>query len=170
MRKILAIMVIAALCAAGAVLAEAGLETSANDFLGEWEDLNGIRHMSILEDEEGNGYVVNVQMDMFDGEKYGYYAWAYGCVYDEETHALKSFARVTSTGEAEPDGKQAVMDIDFFYTDAEFFFDETGMLHWNDEDEGLDDGMLFQRAITENGAGEAPVIALVPEEETGGMN
>ncbi len=148
-RRIIAIMVIAALCLSGAVLAEEAAEITAHDFLGEWVDLNGIRSIDITThgEEEVDGYVVNVQMSTFEGEKYGYLVWAYGCVYDEETHTLKSLSRVTGTGDFEPDSEEEITDIDFEFTGAEFYFNEDGMLVWDDSTEELDDGMLFQHTI-----------------------
>ena len=148
-RGIIAIMVIAALCLSGTVLAEEAAEITAHDFLGEWVDQNGIRNIDITThgEDEVDGYVVNVQMETFDGEKNGYIVWAYGCVYDEETHTLKSISRVTGTGDYEPDSEEEINDINFEYADAAFYFNGDGMLIWNDKNEGLDDGMLFERTI-----------------------
>ena len=148
-RRIISIMVIAALCLSGTVLAEEAAEITAHDFLGEWVDLNGIRNIDITThgEEEVDGYVVNVTMDTFDGEKYGYIVWAYGCVYDEETHTLKSLSRVTGVGDFEPDSEEEITDVNFEYFDAAFYFNDDGMLVWDDQGEGLDDGMQFQHTI-----------------------
>ena len=148
-RKILAIVVIAALCVGSAVYAEETATVTAHDFLGEWVDLNGIRNIDITThgEEEVDGYVVNVRMDVFEEDQYGYLVWAYACVYDEETQTLKSFSRVTGTGDFEPDSEEEITDINYEYTDAEFYFNDEGMLIWDDKNEGLDDGMMFRHTI-----------------------
>ena len=88
---ILAIMVIVALCVGSVVMAEEAATVTAHDYLGEWVDQDGTTNIDITARDEGDGYIVNIQMDV-EGEDgtYTYVVWAYGCVYDEETHAMKS--------------------------------------------------------------------------------
>ena len=148
MRKtkiILAIMVIVALCVGSVVMAEEAATVTAHDYLGEWVDQDGMTNIDITTREEGDGYIVNVQMDV-EGEDgtYTYVVWAYGCVYDEETHAMKSISRVTGTGDYEPDSEEQIDDTDFEYADAEFCFDDVGKLVWNDANLSEDEGKLFE--------------------------
>ena len=84
---ILAIMVIVALCVGSVVLAEEAATVTAHDYLGEWVDQDGTTNIDITARDEGYGYIVNIQMDV-EGEDdvFTYVVWAYGCVYDEETH------------------------------------------------------------------------------------
>ena len=145
-RKIIAIMVIAALCLSGTVLAEEAPEITAHDFLGEWVDQDGTTNIDVEAREEGDGYIFNVQTDVFD-EDYDYIVWAYGCVYDEETHTMKSLSRATGTGSFDPDSEEEIADVNFEYTDAEFYFDDDGILIWDDKNEEADDGMLFEHTI-----------------------
>ena len=146
-KSIIAVMVIAALCAGGAALAEGEQTITAHDFLGEWVDQDGTTNIDINAREEGDGYIANVQMDMLNGENYGYSVWAYGCVYDEETRTMKSLSRVTGTGDFEPDSEEEITDTNFDYADAAFYFDDAGMLIWNDQNETADDGMQFEHTI-----------------------
>ena len=147
-KKILAFMVVAALCVCGAAFAEEA-EVTAHDFLGEWVDLDGTTNIDVEAREEGDGYVVNVNKDsIFEDEEldYDYFVWAYGCVYDEETRTLKSLSRFTATGMYEEEDED-IVDSDFEYADAEFFFNEDGQLVWSDANEEADDGMVFQHTI-----------------------
>ena len=148
MRKtkiILAIMVIVALCVGSVVLAEEAATVTAHDYLGEWVDQDGTTNIDITARDEGDGYIVNVQMNV-EGEDdvFTYVVWAYGCVYDEETHAMKSISRVTGTGDYEPDSEEQIDDTDFEYADAEFCFDDAGKLVWNDANLSEDEGKLFE--------------------------
>ena len=139
-KKILSVILIAALCA-GVALAEQ--KHAADDFLGQWQDLNGIRHIAIQPYAAAGLYQVRIRMDMYDGEKYGYYAWYYGCAYGEEAGALRSFFRATGTGYDAPDHEEEITAFDPDFSGASFFFDDAGHLVWSDESEGLDDGMVF---------------------------
>ncbi len=150
-RKIAAMILAAALCLGGTVLAEEAPKAVPGDYLGEWTDLNGIRSISIEEhavDGEVDGYVATVEMSVFEEGKYGYIVWAYGCVWDEEAQMLKSISRVTGKGDDEPDSEEEITDIDFEYSGAAFYFKD-GQLIWDDENEGLDDGMVFERTDDE---------------------
>ena len=143
-KKIVSLAVIAALCACGMALADEKAAFSADNYLGRWTDLNGIRHIDIQAREEGGGYIANVTMDFFDGENYGYDVWAYGCVYDSESHMLKSISRVTGVGRNNSNGEEEITGTDYDFSGAQFFFDEAGSLIWNDKTLGLDDGMVFR--------------------------
>jgi len=153
-KRILAIISIAALCVSGTALAEEASPITARDYLGEWVDLNGIRNIDIQERKDGEGYTVHVRMEVSDGIKYGYIAWTYGCIFNEESRALKSLSRITSAGDYDPAGEEEITDTNSNFTDAAFFFDEEGRLIWSDEAEGLDDGMVFQRTPGWNFVGE----------------
>ena len=125
------------------------------DYLGEWVDLDGTCNIDITEHTDGeiiDGYVVNVHMPVIAEESYSYVAWAYGCVWDDETQTLKSISRVTGKGDSEPDSEEEITDSNLDYTAAAFSFDEEGYLAWNDENESADDGLRFVRPI---GWGEA---------------
>ena len=66
MRKtkiILAIMVIVALCVGSVVLAEEAATVTAHDYLGEWVDQDGTTNIDITARDEGDGYIVNIQME-----------------------------------------------------------------------------------------------------------
>ena len=146
-RRIFAVLLAAALFACGAATAEEGATATAHDFLGEWVDEDGTTNINIEAREEGDGYVVNIYMDVFDGEDYSYNVWAYGCLYDEAAREMKSISRVTGSGDYEPDSKEEISDIDFEYADAAFRFDDAGMLIWDDGNESADDGMAFEHTI-----------------------
>ena len=148
-RMMTAVLLAAALCMTGAAFAEAAPAVTAEDYLGSWTDLNGIRHIRIEAREEDGGYIAMVRMDTWSEGAYGSLIWAYGCVYDEEAHALKSLSRVTAVGGEDPDGEEEITDTDFDFDGASFFFDEAGMLVWEDDAEGLDDGMVFRPAEEE---------------------
>ena len=144
LKKIMVILMLAALCAGGTALAEE--KSLAGDYVGRWTDLNGIRHLDVQARAADEGYIVNIRMDTFDGEKYGYIAWTYDCAYDEESGTLKSFSRTLGVGDYEPDSTEEITDVREDFTGAVFFLDKEGRLHWDDEDEGLDDGMVFTPA------------------------
>ena len=146
-RRIFAVLLAATLFACGAATAEEGATATAHDFLGEWVDEDGTTNINIEAREEGDGYVVNIYMDVFDGEDYSYNVWAYGCLYDEAAREMKSISRVTGSGDYEPDSKEEISDIDFEYADAAFRFDDAGMLIWDDGNESADDGMAFEHTI-----------------------
>ena len=61
---ILAIMVIVALCVGSVVLAEEAATVTAHDYLGEWVDQDGTTNIDITARDEGDGYIVNIQMDV----------------------------------------------------------------------------------------------------------
>lgn len=143
-RKILAVMVIAALLVSGTALAEEVSTITAHDYLGEWVDQDGTTNIDVEAREEGNGYIVTVH---HSEDTFTYIEWAYGCVYDEETQTMKCFSRATGTGDYEPDSEDEIVDVDFEYEGAEFRFDENGMLVWDDEGLEEDDGMLFEHTI-----------------------
>ena len=145
--RILAVMVIAALFVSGMALAEEASAVTAHDYLGEWVDQDGTTNIDVEAREEGDGYVFNVQMDVFDDDDFHYNVWAYACVYDEETRTMKSISRVMGTGDYEPDSEEDITDMDFEYVSAEFFFTEDGELVWSDANEEADDGMLFGHTI-----------------------
>ena len=147
MKKILAILMVAVLLVSGAAFAEGMTEFEANDYLGEWVDQDGTTNIDIMSREEGDGYLVNVHMDVFDDGSFSYAVWDYGCVWDEETRTMKSFSRVTAVGDYEPDSEEEITDTNLDYTDAEFYFDEAGRLVWNDANESADDGMVFGHTI-----------------------
>jgi len=145
---ILAIMVIVALCVGSVVMAEEAATVTAHDYLGEWVDQNGTTNIDITARDEGDGYIANVHLDVFDEvDNTTYIEWAYACVYDEGTRTLKCFSRVTGTGNYEPDSEDEITDINYEYEDAEFRFDENGMLVWDDKGLEEDDGMLFEHTI-----------------------
>ena len=146
-RKILAVMVIAALFVSGTVLAEEVSTITAHDYLGEWVDQDGTTNIDVEAREEGNGYIATVHHDVLSEDTFTYIEWAYACVYDEETQTMKCFSRVTGTGDYEPDSEDEIVDVDFEYEGAEFRFDENGMLVWDDEGLEEDDGMLFEHTI-----------------------
>ena len=141
-KKIISVTAAAALCACGMALADEKAARTADDYLGRWADLNGIRHIDIQARDEGDGYIANVTMDFYDGENYGYDVWAYGCVYDGESGTLKSFSRVTGVGKNDKE-EEEITDINYDFSDAQFFFNESGSLVWSDGTLGLDDGMVF---------------------------
>jgi len=127
-----------------------GDELTPADFLGEWTDLNGIRTINVTAREEGDGYLVEVKMDVVSETlEAGYLVWAYGCVWNEEARTLTSISRVTGNGRAVSDSKEEITDINLEYSDAVFYFKD-GLLIWDDKNEGLDDGMVFQRTAGEN--------------------
>ncbi len=148
-RKILAALVTLALLLACAALAEEEPAVTSADFLGEWVDQDGTCNIEIEEhgDEEIDGCIVTVCMSVIDGENYGYVVWAYGCVWDDEVQALKSISRVTGEGDYEPDSEENITDINYEYTDAEFYFDDAGLLIWSDSGLEADDGLAFERTI-----------------------
>ena len=145
-RKILAAMIIAALCLSGVVLAEAATVT-AHDFLGEWVNQDGTANIDITAhgEDEVDGYVVNVQLDDAEGEA-DYTVWAYGCVWDEEAKALASVFRFAGTG-VYATGEEEITDDSADYADARFTFDDEGKLVWDDANETADEGMQFQHTI-----------------------
>ncbi len=147
-KTILAIMMIAALLVGGMALAEEVPSVTARDYLGEWVDQNGTTNIDITARDEGDGYIANVHLDVFDEvDNTTYIEWAYACVYDEGSRTLKCFSRVTGTGNYEPDSEDEITDINNEYEDAEFRFDENGMLVWDDKGLEEDDGMLFEHTI-----------------------
>lgn len=153
-KRIAAIILAAVLCLGGAALAEETPEVTPGDFLDEWVNLDGTCRIEIAEhmaEEIVDGYVVNVHMPVIAEESYSYVAWAYGCVWDNETQTLKSTSRVTGKGDYEPDSEEEITDINFEYGDAVFYFKD-GMLIWDDKNEAADDGLRFNRPI---GWGEA---------------
>ncbi|MBR4500298.1 MAG: hypothetical protein IKP22_00190 [Clostridia bacterium] len=150
-KKIISITAIAALCVCSMAIADEKAAPTADDYLGRWVDLNGIRHIDIRPRDEGDGYIANVTMDTFDGENYGYDIWGYGCVYDGESRTLKSFSRITGVGKSEAEGEEEITGIDHDFSGAQFFFDEAGSLVWSDETMGLDDGMVFHPEETYTG-------------------
>lgn len=147
-KTILAIMMIAALLVGGMALAEEVPSVTAHDYLGEWVDQDGTTNIDITARDEGDGYIANVHLDVFDEvDNTTYIEWAYACVYDEGTRTLKCFSRVTGTGNYEPDSEDEITDINYEYEDAEFRFDENGILVWDDKGLEEDDGMLFEHTI-----------------------
>lgn len=120
-----------------------------DEFLGEWVDQDGACSIDIAEREEGGGYIVSVRLDRAREGGSGDAAYIYGCVYDEESHMLKSFSRVTGSGDYEPDGEAEVMDTDSEYTDAGFYFDAADFLIWDDVAVDVDDAMAFEQIETE---------------------
>ena len=149
-KKIAAIILVAALCLGGAALAEETPGVTPEDFMGEWVDLDGTCRIEIAEhmaEESVDGYVVNVHMPVIAEESYSYVTWAYGCVWDDETQTLKSISRVTGKGDYEPDSEEEITDSNLDYTAAAFSFDKEGRLTWNDENESADDGLRFKRPI-----------------------
>ena len=148
-KKIAAIILVAALCLGGAALAEETPEVTPGDFLDEWVDLDGTCRIEIAEhmaEESVDGYVVNVHMPVIAEESYSYVTWAYGCVWDDETQTLKSISRVTGKGDYEPDSEEEITDINYEYSDTAFYFKD-GMLIWDDKNETADDGLRFMRPI-----------------------
>ena len=147
-RKMIASLMIAALLVGGMALAEEVSSVTAHDYLGEWVDQDGTTNINVEAREEGDGYIVNIQMDV-EGEDdvFTYVVWAYSCVYDEQTHTMKSFSRVTGTGDYEPDSEEEIIDTDFEYADAELCFDDAGKLVWNDANLSEDDGKRFEHTI-----------------------
>ena len=142
-KKIAAIILAAALCLGGAALAEETPGVTPEDFMGEWVDLDGTCNIDITEHTDGeiiDGYVVNVHMPVVAEESLTYVAWAYGCVWNDETQTLKSVTRFMGKGDYEPGSEEEITDSNLDYTAAAFSFDEEGRLAWNDENETADDG------------------------------
>ena len=156
-KKIISVAAIAALCASGMALAEEKAAFSADDYLGRWVDLNGIRHIDIRTNEEG-GYAANVTMDFFDGEKYGYDVWAYGCVYDGESGTLKSISRAAGVSKDGSNSEEEITEIDPDFSGAQFFFDDAGSLVWSDVTLGVDDGMIFHHDETNEAMPKAAAV------------
>ena len=147
---IIVILLIAALCLSGTVLAEEVQSITAEDYLGEWVDRDGTCNIDITEHTDGeiiDGYVVNVEMPVVEQEGLSYVVWAYSCVWDDEAQMMKSITRFTGKGDYEPDSEEEITDSDLDYTDAAFSFNEEGHLVWNDENETADDGMAFVRPV-----------------------
>ena len=146
-KRFFAIMVIAALCLGGTVLAEeATAAVTIHDYLGEWVNQDGTANIDITaHDDEGN-YVVNVQLDEVDSDEYDYLMWAYGCVWDEDAGELVSVSRFAGTGDYAT-AEEDITDSSLEYADARFFFDDAGMLVWDDPNEEADDGMLFEHTV-----------------------
>ena len=150
MKKIFAMILIAALCLSGTVLAEEAPAVTAKDYLGEWVDLEGTCNIDITEHTDGeiiDGYVVNVEMPIIEKDGLSYVVWAYACVWDDETQTMKSTARFVGKGDYDPDSEEEITDSSLDYTAATFRFDEEGRLAWSDENETADDGLLFVRPI-----------------------
>ena len=104
-KKTIAFLLIAALCLGGTVLAEEAQSITAEDYLGEWVDLDGTCNIDIMEHTDGetiDGYVVNVEMPVVEKDGLSYVVWAYGCVWNDETQTLKSITRFTGKGDYEP--------------------------------------------------------------------
>lgn len=120
---------------------------TAHEFLGEWVDQDGTCNIDITEREEGDGYIVNVQLNHASEGGSGYTVYAYACVYDEESHALKCFSRITGSGDYEPDSEEEIADADYEYADAEFYFDSADFLIWDDKGLEVDDAMAFEHTI-----------------------
>lgn len=143
-KRIIVIVMAAVLCLSMAALAEEGsTAASVQDFLGRWVDQEGTCTVEVsphADEEEVDGYIVNVQMNEADGA--GYTIWAYGCVYDEETRTLQSISRVIGTSSAQSD-EEEIGDINFDYTEAEFFLDNESRLIWSDRPETVDDDLSF---------------------------
>ena len=155
-KKIAAIILVAALCLGGAALAEETPRVTPGDFLGEWVDLDGTCRIEIAEhmaEESVDGYVVNVHMPVIAEEV----TWAYGCVWDDETQTLKSISRVTGKGDYEPDSEEEITDINYEYSDTAFYFKD-GMLIWDDKNETADDGLRFKRPIGWNAPAPADYL------------
>ena len=146
-RKLIAAVLITALCAAGLSLAEEKPEITAHDYLGEWVDQDGTTNIDITGRPEGDGYIAEVELTVIEGESLSYLVWAYGCVYDEETRTLRSFSRFTGAGDYEPDSEEEITGEDWEYAGAAFCFNEQGELVWSDENETVDDGMVFSHTI-----------------------
>lgn len=150
MKKIVAMILIAALCLSTAALAEEAPAVTAADYLGEWVDLDGTCNINITEHTDGeiiDGYVVEVEMPIIAEESLTYVRWAYGCVWDDETQTLKSNFRFTGKGDYEPGSEEEITDSNLDYTAAAFSFDEEGRFTWSDENETADDGLAFVRPI-----------------------
>lgn len=145
--RFFAIMVIAALCLSSVVLAEEAIgAVTAHDYLGEWVNQDGTANINIeAHDDEGN-YVVNVQLDEVDSDEYDYLVWAYGCVWDEDAHALVSVSRFAGTGDYAT-AEEDITDSSLEYDAASFFFNDEGMLVWDDEYEMVDEGMQFEHTV-----------------------
>ncbi len=150
MKKIVAMILIAALCLSTAALAEEAPAVTAADYLGEWVDLDGTCNINITEHTDGeiiDGYVVEVEMPIIAEESLTYVRWAYGCVWDDETQTLKSNFRFTGKGDYEPGSEEEITDSNLDYTAAAFSFDEEGRFTWSDENETADVGLAFVRPI-----------------------
>ncbi len=148
MRRILAILMAAALLACGTVYAEEAAPVSpAEALLGEWVELDGF--CSLLIEEVADGYTAHVQQDVENDDQLSYVVWAYGCAYDEETRGLKSFSRGIAEGDYDPEAPETITAIDLVYTGAAFCLDEMGQLVWSDGNETADDSMRFTRPIAE---------------------
>ncbi|MBR3740383.1 MAG: hypothetical protein IKN04_07960 [Clostridia bacterium] len=150
MKKIFAMILIAALCLSGTVLAEEAPAVTASDYLGEWVDLDGACNIDITEHTDGetiDGYVANVEMPIIEKDGLCYVVWSYACVWDDETQTMKSTARFVGKGDYDPDSEEEITDSSLDYTAATFRFDEEGRLAWSDENETADDGLLFVRPI-----------------------
>ena len=149
-KKIIAFILIAALCLSGAALAEEEAGITAADYLGEWVDLEGTCNIDITEHTDGeivDGYVVNVHMPIVAEESLTYVTWAYGCVWDDASQTLKSITRFTGKGDYDPGSEEEITDSNLDYTAAAFRFDKEGRLAWSDENETADDGLAFVRPI-----------------------
>lgn len=147
-KKIAAIVLIGALCLSGTALAQEQSWIAAASYLGEWVDLDGTCNIDIMahfDEENVDGYVVNVHMPIVGKESLTYNEWAYGCVWDDGTKTLKSISRFVGKGNYEPDSEQEITDSSLNYTAAAFSFNEEGRLIWSDENETADDGLLFVR-------------------------
>ena len=123
-RKILAVMVIAALFVSGTVLAEEVSTITAHDYLGEWVDQDGTTNIDVEAREEGNGYIATVHHDVLSEDTFTYIEWAYACVYDEETQTMKCFSRVTGNGDYEPDSEDEIVDVDFDEEEGKLVFSQ----------------------------------------------
>ena len=146
-RKLLAVLLAAAMCLTGFALAEEENGVTAHDYIGEWVDQDGTCNIDVIAREEGDGYIVNVHVDVFEGDNFTYLSWVYGCVYDEETCTMKSFSRVSGKGDYEPHSEEEITETDNDYTGAELSFDEAGKLIWSDEGLDVDDAMAFEHTI-----------------------
>ena len=150
MKKIVTILLAVALLLSGMALAEETAAITADDYLGEWVDLEGTCNIDInahFDEEEVDGYIVSVEMPVIEEEGLSYVVWAYGCIWDDEAQTLKSITRFVGKGDYEPDSEEEITDSNLDYTAAAFSFDEEGRLIWSDENETADDGLLFVRPI-----------------------
>ena len=142
-KMIFLVMLTAALFFGGATFAEQAAVITAHDYLGEWVDQDGTTNIEIEAHHEEGNYIVNVQIDEVDSEKYDYIVWAYGCVWDEESGALKSVFRVAGTGKYDADDEE-ISDFNEDYADAVFSLNGEGLLVWEDREINAGEGRTFE--------------------------
>ena len=145
-------MFFAAMAASALLVSVAqGEETTPapHDYVCEWVDQEGRVNIDIRAREKGDGFIAVVHLDVFseDEEDVTYVEWTYPCVYDEETGTLKCVSRSTAIGDYEINSEEEITEVDFEYEDAQFRFDENGMLVWEDNGLEEDEGRLFGHTI-----------------------